>query len=197
MATIEVLLGTFNGARFLSSQLCSLENQMGGVEWLYRHWSIWRVNVENRKFCREQPDFIPPPLAAMHDAYGSISCRDYWHLGERIAQLVTHMIHKHHSSPRRVLEWGCGPARILRHLPALLAEDTRFFGTDYNEESISWCRRAIKDITFIHNALYPPLPFADGYFDVIYAVSVLTHLSASQQMLGSKSYDEFYILAAA
>jgi SAM-dependent methyltransferase len=112
-------------------------------------------NPENEDFCREHPDFVPPPLALMHEAYASVSFRAYWDVGQYIARLLTDLIQKHHPTPERVLEWGCGPARILRHLPGLLPEGTQFFGTDYNKESISWCKLAIRNINFAENELSP------------------------------------------
>jgi SAM-dependent methyltransferase len=159
---------------------------LAGVEWLYRRWSVTDDNPENEDFCREHPDFIPPPLALMHDAYGSISFRAYWDDGQYMARLLTGLIQKHHPAPERVLEWGCGPARILRHLPGLLPEGTQLFGTDYNKESISWCKQTVSNINFVENELTPPLPFAKQYFDAVYAVSVLTHLSAAQQVAWMK-----------
>lgn len=117
----------------------------------------------------------------MHDAYASVSFRSYWEGGQYLAHWLADLIREHHPTPERVLEWGCGPARILRHLPELLPKGTQFFGTDYNHESISWCTRTIKNIRFVDNELSPPLPFPGQHFDLIYAVSVLTHLSVAQQ----------------
>jgi SAM-dependent methyltransferase len=151
------------------------------VERLYVHWTTRQGQNDNAKFCREHPDFIPPPMAAIHDAYGATSFRSYWDGGRHTAEWLAGLIHTHHPDVGRVLEWGCGPARILRHLPEFLPAGTQLFGTDYNQESIAWCKRTIEKITFSENALSPPLPFEGGSFDVIYAVSVLTHLSAHQQ----------------
>jgi ubiquinone/menaquinone biosynthesis C-methylase UbiE len=36
-------------------------------------------------------------------------------------------------------------------------------------------------VSFVHNDLAPPLPLESNSFDVVYAVSVLTHLSVAQQ----------------
>ena len=77
-----------------------------------------------------------------------------------------------------VLEWGCGPGRVIRHLPALLNEAT-IIGSDFNSESIDWCSKHILDVTFVKNELEPPLPFEKNLFDFIYAISVFTHLSES------------------
>jgi SAM-dependent methyltransferase len=157
-----------------------LTGLLSAAELLHRHWHIRGATPDNDQFCREHPDFIPPPLELMHDAYASSSYRTYWSFGKFLAQFFADLIRKYEPAPNRALEWGCGPARILRHMPELFPK-TQFFGTDYNRESIAWCQRAIKNINFQTNGALPPLSFADQYFDVIYAVSVLTHLSLAQQ----------------
>jgi hypothetical protein len=43
---------------------------LGSVEWLNRRWAIAKSNADNDRFCREHSDFVPPPLAAMHDCLG-------------------------------------------------------------------------------------------------------------------------------
>lgn len=80
-------------------------------------------------------------------------------------------------SLRKILDWGCGPARILRHMPALFPEQVEFYGTDYNRRSIQWAQSHILGICFESNRLLPPLSFDSAYFDCIYCISVFTHLS--------------------
>jgi SAM-dependent methyltransferase len=154
---------------------------LGQIERIYRTWSIAGGDQDNARFCSEHPDFVAPPKAAMHDAYGTISFRSYWQSGQHFARIIADLILSHHKAPRRVLEWGCGPARIIRHLPSLLPDGALMFGADYNKESVAWCAANLPNITFIQNELAPPLPFKHGYFDVIYAVSVFTHLSVDRQ----------------
>jgi SAM-dependent methyltransferase len=151
------------------------------LEPLRQSWSVIKERAKNAEFRRRNPDFVPPPLAIMHDAYGSVSFAAYWSNGQYLARLLADLIRKHQPTAERVLEWGCGPGRIIRHLPTLLPS-AQLFGVDYNKQSIAWCRAAIKNISFAENELSPPLPFAARHFDVIYAVSVLTHLSVAQQV---------------
>jgi SAM-dependent methyltransferase len=117
----------------------------------------------------------------MYDVQGEVSFRHYWDWGIEAASLLDELIRKYQPGAKRVLEWGCGPARVIRHMPGLLPGGTECFGTDYNRDAISWCQLAIKDVMFVENELSPPLPFAGEYFDVIYALSVLTHLSLKEQ----------------
>lgn len=154
---------------------------LDGAEWVRQKLSIVDARADNQAFCREHSDFVPPPLDVMHDAYGTTSFRAYWQVGRYLAQLIADRVKNYRpGSPERLLEWGCGPARILRHLPELLPR-TELVGADYNSKSIAWCRAAIKGVTFYENNLSPPLPLSDRTFDAIYAISVLTHISMAQQ----------------
>lgn len=73
-----------------------------------------------------------------------------------------------------ILDFGCGCGRVLRHLPALTG--AALAGSDLNPEAIRWCAERLGFGRFAVNGLAPPLAFADGQFDLIYAFSVFTHL---------------------
>jgi SAM-dependent methyltransferase len=81
---------------------------------------------------------------------------------------------------RRVLDFGCGCGRtlrwFLREFPGV-----EFHGADVDEEAIAWCRRNLPGGHFTRNQPQPPLPYQDGYFDVIYCLSVFTHLDEAMQ----------------
>jgi SAM-dependent methyltransferase len=139
-----------------------------------------REKHNNMEFCRRNLDFIRPPLELIYDAHGSVSYESFCHRGVATSRWLSDLIREHCSAPTRILEWGCGPARLLRHIVNFFPE-AAIYGADYNDQSISWCRSVFKDIRFVKNELAPPLPFSDKFFDVVYAVSVLTHLSSEQQ----------------
>jgi SAM-dependent methyltransferase len=133
----------------------------------------------NRAFLAEHPEAILPPGFLLYDAYGHIDYRTYFKAGRPVAEYLAATAARYlgRETPVSVCEWGCGPARILRHLPGLLPAGSRVFGTDYNAETIEWCSAHLKQATFRLNGLAPPLPFSTGELDLLYAVSVLTHLS--------------------
>lgn len=151
---------------------------MPAVEWYRQRRSAYRNRVSNAQFQRNRPDFPTPPPALAFDAYGNVDWQYYHDTGQATARTLADMLQRHSHAPAAILEWGCGPGRIIRHLPALWTS-ARIVGTDYNPQTIAWLRQALPHIEAHQNALTPPLPFGDGAFDFVYAFSVFTHLSES------------------
>jgi SAM-dependent methyltransferase len=77
-----------------------------------------------------------------------------------------------------MLDFGVGCGRVARHWAGL---DVDVHGCDYNGELVEWCRRNLSHVTARSNGLDPPLPYDDERFDLVYALSVFTHLTKSQQ----------------
>ena len=81
-----------------------------------------------------------------------------------------------------VLDFGCGCGRILRHL-APQCPAAQIEGVDIDGEAIAWCRANFPaSLTFHQTAEWPPFPFEDGRFDLIYSISVFTHLPEAMQL---------------
>lgn len=106
--------------------------------------------------------------------YRHTSCDLYWRTGHDTARVISEKIQTYIDKPSPVVaDWGCGLARVLRHLPG---EFDRH-GFDYNGAAINWCKENIIGIKFDKNELMPPLPARENSFDAVYALSVFTHLS--------------------
>ncbi|HEX6290772.1 MAG TPA: class I SAM-dependent methyltransferase [Herpetosiphonaceae bacterium] len=144
---------------------------------------LWRRQLthtaSNRRFTQEYPDFAVPPAHLAFDAYNTIDYDAYRRYGLQAATYIYSLIQQYGSHPTGdILEWGCGPARVIRHIPHLMAPgEGRVLGTDYNYETIRWCNDAIHTVHFLPNTLTPPLPFQTDHFRAVYAISVFTHLS--------------------
>jgi SAM-dependent methyltransferase len=83
------------------------------------------------------------------------------------------------SKVRRVLEFGCGSSRVLRHLRVITGLELT--GADANSKPLEWNRRNLPGIAYQQNGLEPPLAFPDASFDLIYALSVFTHIPLEWQ----------------
>jgi SAM-dependent methyltransferase len=143
------------------------------------HACVAAARSENRSFVAEFPHVTLPPLDLMYDAYAHVRYRIYHDSGRCHAEYLVDLALKFADSPiRSVLEWGCGPARVLRHIPSALGSHiAEISGTDYNAATIDWCRRTFPALRFVENRLEPPLLLPDNSFDFAYALSVFTHLS--------------------
>jgi len=79
-----------------------------------------------------------------------------------------------------VLDFGCGCGRTLIPLSRSFP-DMRLFGTDIDEEAVAWCGRELKGLSVSVNGPAPPLAYPDSAFDLVYAISVFTHLDEQLQ----------------
>jgi SAM-dependent methyltransferase len=96
---------------------------------------------------------------------------------------------------RRVLDFGCGSARVLPHVcarlpeqparvpgpPALPGGEARCTGCDVDPAAIAWAAANHPGLSFAHTGDAPPLPFPDRSFDLVYSISVFSHLDRSTQ----------------
>jgi SAM-dependent methyltransferase len=78
-----------------------------------------------------------------------------------------------------VLDFGCGCGRVTRYFDRF---DGAVAGSDLSRPAVDWCRENLPFATFELNGLHPPLRFADASFDLVYALSVFTHLTAELQL---------------
>ncbi len=143
----------------------------------------WQFRRANRRFRRENPLVKLPPPFVLYESFGKLDYASYYYGGRESAEFILALLRKHADvRGGRILEWGCGPARLLRHFPDLLKGcRTAIYGSDYNRASIAWCTKYIPEATFLTNRLLPPLDMPDNFIDAAYCVSVFTHLSREAQ----------------
>jgi SAM-dependent methyltransferase len=145
----------------------------------------WKVNsAVNGRFAHAEPVTaaglpLPPPRMITAVA-GSPDVRWYMasgYLSSRDIRAVLTTIGTSIEDFDRVLDFGCGSGRVIRHWRGT---GPGIFGTDYNSVLINWSRDHLP-FTFGVNNLDPPLGYRDGAFDFVYALSVFTHLDERRQ----------------
>lgn len=122
-------------------------------------------------------DGLPvPPLRLVRSSTGTSSLPWLFQGGALAAESITGVLARNGTDIgnfRSILDFGCGCGRVIRHWAKQAAA---IHGCDYNRKSVEWCRRNLAFASFEVNTLEPPLPYRDEQFDLVYALSVFTHL---------------------
>jgi len=131
----------------------------------------------NKEFKKNNREVALPPDYLIYESF-QINYKKYYTESSNTAKWLVDFFRKYvELKGKKILDWGCGPGRIIRHLPNVIGNECEYFGTDYNKKSIDWCSKNLPGINFNNNTLIPILPYPDDYFDVIYGISIFTHLS--------------------
>jgi SAM-dependent methyltransferase len=77
---------------------------------------------------------------------------------------------------KRILDFGCGPGRTLSEFSGE-AQRAEFFGCDIHAESIAWAIVNLPQFTFVRNEERPPVDLPSSSFDLVFGVSIFTHLT--------------------
>jgi SAM-dependent methyltransferase len=137
--------------------------------------------VKNRKsndqFIKDHPSVKLPPDYLIFESF-QLNYKKYYSESMETSEWIVDSVKPYMSLKNiNVLDWGCGPGRVIRHMYESLDKNCKLYGTDYNLKSINWCQRNLKNIFFNHNGIESNLPFNDNYFHLIYGISIFTHLS--------------------
>lgn len=137
----------------------------------------YKNRKKNTSFRHTHQNFIFPPDYLMYESF-QINYESYYNSGKSAAQWLVSVAGKYMVlDSSKILDWGCGPARIIRHFPEIVPNDCELYGTDYNKNSIDWNKKNVKGVEFNLNGLKAELPYVDNFFDFIYGISIFTHLS--------------------
>lgn len=90
-------------------------------------------------------------------------------VGQSAARSVIKAIEICRIDQPRVLDLGCGPARVIRHLPGTW----ELVGADEYADSVEWSRAHVTRARFVQVDLSSRLPFDDGSFSVVISISLL------------------------
>lgn len=133
---------------------------------------------------RETDGSVVPPPRLRYRVHGRFDAQSYLAVARTIASDVRAAVEltgRDLYSFERVLDFGCGSGRVLWNFRDHPASCT-FVGTDIDREAIAWCRGHLSAIArFDTNDPLPPTRYSEGEFDLIYGVSVFTHLDEEYQ----------------
>jgi SAM-dependent methyltransferase len=119
---------------------------------------------------------VPPPRLRVEVA-GTAGLEWFLDSGRQQAEIIRSAAERNGvplESAGSLLDFGCGCGRVLRHWAGLAGPAVH--GSDFNERLVGWCAANLPFVTASVNDLAPPLRYEDGQFDLVYAISVFTHL---------------------
>ncbi|MCC6987893.1 MAG: class I SAM-dependent methyltransferase [Acidobacteria bacterium] len=126
---------------------------------------------------------VLPPAALRFKVRGTPSGDVFARVGRDSARQIDDALGRGGRSladDRAILDFGCGCGGTLTWVREL-APQAALSGTDIDGEAIAWCRAQLPWAAFGVNAAQPPLPYADAAFELVYALSVFTHLDEAHQ----------------
>ncbi len=126
------------------------------------------------------PGMPIPPDHHLHTTY-QVHYRQFIEDGQLAASEIIQWTKPYTGSDApAILDWGCGVGRIIRHLPGIIP-NALLYGCDINEAHIQWNKTHHPAISFTLINNFTPTLYAPGFFDMVYGISILTHIDASQQ----------------
>lgn len=124
----------------------------------------------------------PPPMLR-YRVHRSFDEHGYEEMGRVVAQTIVDILRSEHVEldGRDVLDFACGPGRVIRDFHRLVPT-ARLTGSDIDRDAIDWARANMGDVASFHlNHSEPSTEFADASFDIIYCISLFTHLDEASQ----------------
>lgn len=97
----------------------------------------------------------------------------------KMTKLYTELTGKPFAACGNVLDWGIGCGRIARFFER---DKPVLYGVDIDAVNIAWCKQHLRWVKTAQTSPDPPLPFADGMFELVYGHSVMTHLAEADQL---------------
>jgi SAM-dependent methyltransferase len=143
----------------------------------------WGVATADRLLSRTYEGRVLPPALMRFKVRGSPSGHAFAAIGRACARHIGEALQtagRDLATFRSILDFGCGCGGTLLWLKDL-APTATLSGTDIDHGAIDWCRRNLPFGRFGTNEALPPLEYADASFDLVYAVSVFTHLDEEFQ----------------
>jgi SAM-dependent methyltransferase len=122
-----------------------------------------------------------PPARLIFRVAGRHEAEAYFEGGRLAAESIRDALSRHGvdiAAIGSLLDFGCGCGRVIRYWKDHPAD---IHGCDYDSGAVAWCRRHLSFADFRVTRLRPPLPYPSGRFDLVYALSVFTHLPEELQ----------------
>jgi ubiquinone/menaquinone biosynthesis C-methylase UbiE len=147
---------------------------------LYRY-----VDWRDRRRLKQTGFAHLPPAALRFRVHGDVDLHSFLQSGRHCSQDIRAAlarVGKAVESFGEILDFGCGCGRTAIWF-SNTGKSVHLSGTDIDTAAIDWCRQCLAFATFEVNQPTPPLRYQAHSFDLVYALSVFTHLNEDYQLL--------------
>lgn len=152
------------------------------VDNFHFYYSLIKTYNLRKQFRNEHPDVKLPPAYFIYETF-NLNYNGFYDDSIETAKWLVEYFRKYKRLENiSILDWGCGPGRIITHLPSFVDKSCKLYGTDYNQRYINWCKENISNVSFQTNTLDPPLKFDANSMDIVYGISIFTHLSKESHL---------------
>lgn len=146
-------------------------------------WIVLRSLPANAQALRdlEGGEWPVPGARLIYRVAGTPEVRWFLQGGALAAQSIRGVLQKAGvgmESLSALLDFGCGCGRVIRYWSGLPGAVQ---GCDLRGELVHWCQENLTFGRFAANSIDPPLPYGEDAFDLVYALSVFTHLDERRQ----------------
>lgn len=143
------------------------------------------LSRKDREYCERHGIRDLPPASMRFRVSAELGIEEFLRGGEEswaTLESALGQIGRPLSGFQSALDFGCGCGRVIRSLRSR-APHLALHGIDVDAEAIEWCKRNLAGAELFLGDGLPPLPFADGGLDLVWAISVFTHLDEARQFL--------------
>ena len=138
------------------------------------------LNVDQKYYFRRVFDEpVPlPPAANRNRVHGSENESAFRTEGystfRKLDDALKSYTDKTFENAAHILDWGCGCCRVSRYFTTM--SHGELHGIDIDENNVAWCTQNMPFGEFSSVPLHPPTHLPDSKFDVLFGISVFTHL---------------------
>jgi SAM-dependent methyltransferase len=151
--------------------------------------SQFKNKRRNECFRKQHPELTIPPDYFLYETY-LLDYEQFYKDGELSAKEIIDWTGNYLNQKQiRILDFGCGVSRIVVHLKKFTNAELLLYGCDVNGKMIEYNRTSFKDIFYSTILFTPPTDYKENFFDLLYAISIFTHIPASLQGQWLKEID--------
>lgn len=158
------------------------------LRYIIHHFLVRIYAAKDLLSVRTKEHYVLPPPLLRHRVHGKLDLKSFMSIGKQCSEDITAnlgLAGADIQSMENILDFGCGCGRVLQWL-SKQNKQAHYDGVDIDEAAINWCNNNILSADFFNNEFLPPLPFDDDKFDLVYAVSVFSHIDEEAHLLWLK-----------